>query len=109
VLLTRAATFVEKAAIAPGATFVVGADTVERIGDVAYYGNDPSKRDAAIESLAQAGCRFLVFGREEANGFRTLDAIDIPAALLAMSDGVSEEEFRADVSSTQLRAGGERI
>lgn len=103
VLLTRAPTFVEKATIAPVAAFVVGADTIERIGDAAYYDNDDGKRDAAIESLSQAGCRFLVFGREIASGFQTLDAADIPRSLREICDGVSESEFRADVSSTQLR------
>jgi nicotinamide mononucleotide (NMN) deamidase PncC len=106
VQLTRAATFVEKAAIAPGATFVVGADTVERVGDVAYYDNVDSKRDAAIESLAQAGCRFLVFGRESAHGFRTQDALEIPPALRRLCEGISEAEFRTDLASTQLRADG---
>lgn len=104
VLLTRAPTFVEKAEIAPGATFVVGADTIERIGNTKYYGDDPAERDAAIERLGLARCRFLVFGRDDASGFRTLDAIDIPSDLRKLCNGFSEAEFRADVSSTRLRA-----
>ncbi|MEX2168577.1 MAG: hypothetical protein WD851_04665 [Pirellulales bacterium] len=103
-LLTRAPTFIEKAAIAPGVTFVVGTDTIERIADAAYYGNDREQRDAAIERLGRAACRFLVFGREDASGFRTLAALDIPNELRKLCDGVSESEFRADLSSTQLRA-----
>jgi hypothetical protein len=104
VFLTRAATFIEKAEMAPGATFVVGTDTMARIGDIAYYDNDPSKRDAATEALARARCRFLVFGRADASGFHTLEEIGIPHSLRQLCDGVSESEFRADVSSTELRA-----
>ena len=34
------AAFVEKARLAPGCTFVVGVDTVDRIGDPKYYGGE---------------------------------------------------------------------
>ncbi|MCA9204718.1 MAG: CinA family protein, partial [Planctomycetales bacterium] len=61
--LTRCPTFVEKAAVFPGKTFVVGADTIRRVGDARYYAGDASQRDAAIDRIAQLGCRFLVFGR----------------------------------------------
>src|SRR5207245_1087635 len=59
---TRAATFVEKAALFPGCTFVVGADTIARIAEAKYYGHDGQARDRAIAAIAAAGCRFLVFG-----------------------------------------------
>jgi nicotinamide mononucleotide (NMN) deamidase PncC len=108
VLLTRAATFVEKAQIASGATFVVGVDTVERIGQSRYYGGDPS-REAAIEALAGLECRFLVFGRDHDGEFQSLSDIDIPASLRELCDEVSESEFRSDVSSTELRERASRI
>ena len=38
--LTRAPTFVEKSRLFPGATFVVGADTAERLFGPKYYGDD---------------------------------------------------------------------
>jgi glycerol-3-phosphate cytidylyltransferase-like family protein len=60
VLLTTAPTFVEKARLVAGATFVVGADTVVRIADSKYYEGDERRRDAAIAEIAAAGCRFLV-------------------------------------------------
>lgn len=103
VLVTRAATFVDKARLVPGAVFVVGADTLIRIADVRYYGGDIRQRDAAIAAIARQGCRFLVFGRQQAEYFSTLATLDIPAPLRALCDEVPETQFRADISSTQLR------
>jgi nicotinamide mononucleotide (NMN) deamidase PncC len=104
VFLTRAPTFLEKSALAPGCVFVVGADTLQRIADPRYYGNDPANRDAAIARIAERGCRFLVFGRFAGAHFATASAIEIPPTLRALCDEVSESDFRADVSSTELRA-----
>lgn len=104
-LVTRAATFVEKAKLAaPGCVFVVGIDTLVRIAEPRYYGGIASERDAAVASLKESGCRFLVFGRQEGNHFLTLRDVEIPAALRDMCDEVPEALFRADVSSTQLRS-----
>ncbi|MBX9788241.1 MAG: hypothetical protein K2Y37_04955 [Pirellulales bacterium] len=100
---TRAATFVEKSRLFPNATFVVGADTVTRIGDPRYYGNYVARRDEALTAIAAAGCRFLVFGRKVGQSFATLDDLDLPPALAAMCVGVPAEEFRDDISSTELR------
>ena len=104
--LTNAATFVEKARVFGAVTFVVGADTMRRIANPKYYPD--SNLDAAVEELADMGCRFLVFGRVAGDGedasFVTLDDLDLPARLRAMSTGVSEAEFRTDISSTALRA-----
>jgi nicotinamide mononucleotide (NMN) deamidase PncC len=106
VLLSRAATFVEKAQIAASCLFVVGVDTVVRIGDPVYYGGDASRRDAAIAEIARS-CRFLVFGRVVGSSFRTLSDFHVPPALRALCDEVPEWEFRQDVSSTELRGGAD--
>lgn len=100
VWLTRAPTFPEKARIFPGATFAVGVDTIARIAEPGYYGG-PEGLARAIALLGR--CRFLVFGRRAGAGFATLASIALPAALRALCNGVSEAEFRADVSSTELR------
>jgi len=108
VWFTRAATFVEKARLFSPATFVVGVDTIVRIGDPRYYDQDPARCQAAIESLATSGCRFLVFGRATDDGFRELTDVELPPQLAALCEGVTAREFRADISSTQLRrAAGE--
>ena len=103
VWLTRAPTFVEKAAVFPGVTFVVGTDTMTRIAETRYYQNSFPKMLAAIEGIATAGCRFLVFGRQTDGTFRTLNDLNLPPSLLALCDEVPETEFREDVSSTELR------
>jgi hypothetical protein len=106
--LTCAPTFIEKARLAPGAVFAVGADTIERIGEDRYYANTEA-RGAAIDELATLGCRLLVFGRQRGEWFQTLKDLTLPPTLRAMCDGVSEAEFRVDVSSTDLRECPNRI
>src|SRR5205823_5296390 len=88
VLLTRAATFVEKAELAPGCVFIVGVDTLVRIGDPSYYRGDLARRDTAIETIAKSGCRFLVFGRAINSGFCSLANFEVPPALRALCDEV---------------------
>ena len=44
VWLTRAATFAEKAALFPGAAFVLGWDTAVRVIDPKYYGGKAESR-----------------------------------------------------------------
>jgi hypothetical protein len=103
VVLTAAPTFREKAALLPNTTFVVGIDTLVRIADPRYYHDNPAERDKAIEHIAQAGCRFLVFGRELKGKFCCVDDVELPVELRALCDVVPEEEFHEDVSSTELR------
>lgn len=101
VWFTRVGTFVGKARLFPGVTFVTGVDTIERIGEERYY--PPGGRDAALSELAALGCRFLVFGRSGPDGFRELADLALPPALAALATGVSESAFRRDISSTELR------
>ncbi|HWA98394.1 MAG TPA: CinA family protein [Pirellulales bacterium] len=100
---TRAPTFAEKAAIFPGVTFLVGADTIERIGQPRYYGDDAQRAERALDTIAAHGCRFLVFGRVKGARFTTLADLELPAKLAALCDEVPASEFRNDISSTELR------
>lgn len=99
---TRTPTFAEKATLFPAATFVVGVDTVVRIAEPKYYGDEPA-RDWALASLAAAGCRFLVFGRYHDGCFQALCDLKLPTALLQLCDEVPGHAFRMDLSSTALR------
>jgi len=101
--LTRAATFEEKAVLFPGATFLVGADTIARTADPNYYEGNPDRRDAAIDKIVEAGCHFLVFGRVVDGKFQGLAELELPPALRAVCEEVSEDEFRVDLSSTVVR------
>ena len=84
----------------------LSARNMVRIAEPRYYGGDVRRRDAAVATLAGQGCRLLVFGRREADRFVTLRDIAVPAALRALCDAVPEAEFRADISSTELRREG---
>lgn len=107
VWLTRLSTFEAKSRRFPGATFVVGADTLRRIADSRYYGNDPAACRAALEAIAGRGCRFLVFARPEGDKTIRLADLDPPEPLRSLCREVPPERFLEDVSSTDLRAAGE--
>lgn len=99
---TNTATFVEKARVFPGATFVVGADTMRRIADPKYYA--AGNMSAALAEIADRDCRFLVFGRSDGDRFVTLDDLELPPGLRGLCEGVSEADYRVDLSSTGIRA-----
>ncbi|MFO0870466.1 MAG: hypothetical protein U0935_16180 [Pirellulales bacterium] len=103
VWLTRAPTFVEKARLFPGAVFVVGADTIVRIAAARYYGGSEESCRAALQEIAELGCRFLVFGRQVSGDFQTLDQLELPEILRQRCTAIDERDFRIDLSSTQLR------
>ncbi len=102
--LTRAPTFSEKSRLFPNCTWIVGADTLARIAEPRYYGGSLAARDAVLNELVARGCRFWVFGRLIGNRFVTLDDLHLPPMLRERCQGVSPEEFRSDISSTELRA-----
>ena len=107
VLLTNAPTFRRKSNLMPGTTFLVGADTMSRIADPKYYTQqnpeDARGLEIAIASIAARNCQFLVFGREIDGNFCLLEDLDMPESLLAISTQVSANEFRHNISSTELR------
>jgi len=100
---TRAPTFAEKAGLFPGATFIVGADTLVRIGHCRYYGNDAAATEA-IAQIASHGGRFLVFGRLLNGEFQSLGDLEVPSSLRELCDEIPRELFREDLSSTALRS-----
>ena len=105
VWVTRAATFAAKADLFPGAAFVLGYDTAVRFIDPKYYSGDPGRRDAVLRKLLGCGCRVVVGGRLDAAGaFRTWTAEHVPGEFAALVVALDEADFRADVSSTELRA-----
>jgi hypothetical protein len=84
-------------------TVVVGADTIERVAAARYYASQDEMQQA-IREIADAGCRFLVFGRNLADRFVTLDELALPGALRGICDQVPQEEFDEPISSTKLRS-----
>jgi hypothetical protein len=102
VVLSRAALFVEKARLFPGSAFVVGYDTAVRLVNPRYYGGEAGLHEA-LDAIAAAGCRFLVAGRAAQDAFCTLNDVALPREHAGLFMGLSEAEFRVDISSTALR------
>lgn len=103
-VLTRAETFFKKARLFPGRTFVVGWDTAIRLVAPQYYGGDSSAMMVALAEMLAAGTRFLVAGREDDGTFKTLKDVPAPRGFEGLFIEVPEDQFREDISSTQLRA-----
>jgi hypothetical protein len=102
--LTRAPTFLEKSRLFPRTTFVIGADTAERLVAPKYYGDD-DRMHAALEEIANSGANFLVAGRIDAAGrLRTLGDISVPRRYVDLFTVIPEHHFRHDASSSEIRA-----
>jgi hypothetical protein len=103
--LTRAPTFLEKSRLFPGATFVIGADTAERLVARKYYGDDDGRMQVALKEISNAGCSFLVAVRIDTAGrVRTLTDIAVPGRFAGLFTEIPEHRFRSDTSSTEIRA-----
>lgn len=112
VLLTNAATFVEKAELFPNVTFAVGMDTLARIGNGDFYTSlypaYPEEAWAwAIGKLQISNAKFLVFARRNEDG--SILSLDnpgnrrIPDTLRELCTQVPPDTFCMDVSSSQIR------
>ena len=106
VALTRTPTFRLKARIFPGSVFVIGWDTLVRLIDPLYYGDSETDMLTALAEIWAQGCRFLVAGRQNQGSFRTLEEVPVPQGFQPLFQAIPEEEFRADISSTELRESG---
>jgi hypothetical protein len=105
--LTRAPTFVEKAAIFPGAVFGIGADTAARIVASRYYQDSAERMTAALDAIRRQGCRFLVAGRVIRGGcFLEVEQIAVPSEYRNLFCAIPATQFRLDISSTLLREKG---
>jgi nicotinic acid mononucleotide adenylyltransferase len=103
--LTRAPTFLEKARLFPKTTFVIGADTAERLVAAKYYGDDEARMHGALEEIANSGASFLVAARIDAAGrLRTLDDISLPRRYADRFTAIPAQRFRMDASSSEIRA-----
>jgi hypothetical protein len=105
--LTRAPTFVEKSRLFPRTTFVIGADTAERLVAPRYYGDDEVRMHVALEEIADSGSSFLVAARIDAAGrVRALNDISVPRRYADLFTEIPEHRFRFDTSSSEVRARG---
>jgi hypothetical protein len=105
--LTRAPTFLEKSRLFPRATFVIGADTAERLVAPKYYGDDEARMHVALEEIAGSGGSFLVAVRSDGAGrVRALGDIPVPRRYADLFTEIPEHRFRLDTSSSEIRARG---
>ena len=83
---------------------------MQRIAQAKYYGNGSLEaRDKAIKRMNSLEIRFLVFGRNIDGFFYSLDKIDLPPSLREICEGVSEHDFRMDISSSGIRSNSDKV
>jgi hypothetical protein len=108
--LTRAPTFLEKSRLFPSTTFVIGADTAERLVAPKYYDGDELRMHMALEEIASSGGSFLVAVRIDSGGrVRALNDIPVPRRFADLFTEIPEHRFRLDTSSSQIRARGRAV
>ncbi len=101
--VTRAPTFKDKVRLFPSAKFIVGMDTLQRLLDPEYYAKGSEGLAETVHQIVRRDCRFVVFGRKIDGVFRDATELDLPAELADRCRVVMADEFRSDVSSTDLR------
>ena len=103
VFLTSAPLFSEKSEIFKNSTFIIGNDTAVRLIDPKYYNNSREKMYESLKMIQDNGCDFLVAGRLQDSHFRTVSDVNIPKEFTSMFTEIPEDQFRIDLSSTELR------
>jgi len=107
VVITNASKFVDKARILPNTTFLIGYDTAIRLVDPKYYNNSEEDMNSSLLEMILIGSDFIVAGRfdDQKDEFLTLEEMidSIPSGLRSAFSGLSESEFRVDLSSSELR------
>jgi len=101
-VLTNAPTFVEKAAIFKESTFVMGMDTLIRLFNPKFYENDQVMQ-SSLNVFIDNDIRFLIFGRQIGSQFMTLNDFLIPKEFKDRFNGITEQEFREDISSSAIK------
>ena len=112
VVITKAATFVEKARLMPGTTFAIGYDTAIRLFDDRFYQGttgEPTTR-VVLGELKALGSGFVIGGRHDEDGdFMTFHDLPIPKGLESLFTEIPEAMFSDPISSTQLRQSAESV
>ncbi|KAJ8642912.1 hypothetical protein MRB53_004660 [Persea americana] len=103
VIISNQPYFYKKAEHFPGSAFVIGADTAARLIDLKYYWGDYGKMLEILLGCKRSGCTFLVGGRNVNGVFKVLEDFDIPEEIKDMFVAIPEENFRVDISSTEIR------
>ena len=107
-IVTSAPRFTEKSSVLPGSSFLIGFDTFIRLLDEKYYPDHIAGAASPVENslnlIEENRCQFVVAGRtDEQRVFKELTTVEIPQRYRKMFIGLSESQFRSDISSTELR------
>jgi hypothetical protein len=95
-----------------GVDVQVGWDTAARVVMPKYYEDSDTAMQLVLAEIGHQGCSFLVAGRVDEKGdgrFKTLDDIVLPPSTSVLFKPIPEGMFRADISSTSLRAAGQGV
>lgn len=104
VCLTCEPTFYGKARHFCSPHFAIGYDTAVRLLDGKYYEGGKGGMLSALGELLARGCRFWVAGRQVEGHYRTLNDVAVPELLRGLFVAIGEDQFRLDISSTEIRA-----
>lgn len=132
VSVTSEPLFLEKSALFRNCEFVVGADTMVRLLNPKYYGDQDRLKSAggdlsfdrilgmqeqsmvaALATIRERGCHFIVGGRATSGSPSFVSCDDIllsdnckylPSEVRSMFEGIDEDEFRVDLSSSEIRS-----
>mmetsp|Transcript_15742 Transcript_15742/g.21981 ORF Transcript_15742/g.21981 Transcript_15742/m.21981 type:complete len:387 (-) Transcript_15742:124-1284(-) len=102
------ALFDEKSVLLPGTIWVVGIDTAQRMLMPRFYNDDPKGPERLLSEVSKNQGSFLVAGRGLGGHWTEgIEDLDIPSKYQSSEfQCLEEEEFRLDISSTQLRKLG---
>ena len=107
IIASNAPTFLEKSALYPETTFVMGYDTAVRVLHPRYYDDSVEKMRDALATIAERRCDFLVAGRvDEEDRFHAATDLNAPPEFAHLFRPLPD--FRRDISSTELRKSGRR-
>jgi len=98
-VVTNSAKFEEKSNIFKKSIFVIGYDTALRLVDDKYYDDDFRK---SLKIIEKNNCSFLVSGRFINKKYKKPNNINFEEYDYLFNI-LSEEKFRIDISSTELR------
>ena len=99
ILITNSATFEDKSNLFKKSIFAIGYDTAVRILDNKYYEKDMKE---SLSNIKKNECSFLVTGRKINGKYKFLNDLEIEDYKDLFSI-IPEENFRLDISSTEIR------
>jgi len=104
IIISKSSKFIDKSKIFPQSCFVVGYDTAIRILDHSYLSTGESLDDL-FNALGRNDCSFLVAGRIDVTGptFENLKINSLDFKYKNYFKIISENDFRVDISSTNVR------